>query len=147
VECVADQGRLACGIYRILKPRGSASVMSPARNFGHILMAHRTITALNTGSVHGYADFTQRWQDKSEGQMGRLLPGLVANRPFVKQGRRRCCCRPRSLERKLRQNSSERNRCIVGKIRRPSRKRQGAWLRGLEMRSNAGGFYLRDTWT
>ena len=33
--------------------------------------------------VHGYSDFTATWQDVSEGQMGRLLPGLMISDRFA----------------------------------------------------------------
>jgi len=73
IECVADRKGLRSEIHRILRPGGIALVGH--HDFDGVLLASDD-RELTRRLVHGYADFTQPWQDESEGQMGRLLPGL-----------------------------------------------------------------------
>jgi SAM-dependent methyltransferase len=79
IECIADRDGLICEIHRILKPGGSTLIGH--HDFDGVLLASDD-RDLTRHLVHGYADYTQQWQDASEGQMGRLLPGLVARSPF-----------------------------------------------------------------
>lgn len=144
VECVADRDGLLREIYRILKPRGSAVIGH--HDFDGVLIANDD-RALTRRLVHGYADFTQRWQDKSEGQMGRLLPGLVANRPFREAGTETLLF----VDLVLSKESYARIHldgivALSEKFGVPAVSAK-AWLRGLEMRSNAGGFYFAILWT
>ena len=79
IECVTDKNSLLHEIHRILRPQGSALIGHD--DFDGVLIASDD-RELTRRLVHGYADYTQKWQDASEGQMGRLLPGLVALSPF-----------------------------------------------------------------
>ncbi len=79
IECISDREGLLVEIHRILRPGGVAVI-------GHydwdgILLASDD-RELTRRMVHGYADHRQDWMDASEGQIGRLLPGLVARSPF-----------------------------------------------------------------
>ena len=75
VECVADRDGLLAEMARVLRPGGTAVIGH--YDFGGIILASDD-SVLTRRMIHGYADHTQAWQDASEGQMGRLLPGLVA---------------------------------------------------------------------
>jgi SAM-dependent methyltransferase len=79
IECVADRDALLAEMARILKPGGMAVVGH--YDFDGVLLASDD-RALTRRMIHGYADHTQNWQDVSEGQMGRQLPGLVARSSF-----------------------------------------------------------------
>lgn len=75
VECVVDRGGLIAEMARVLRPGGTAVIGH--YDFDGVMLASDD-PVLTRRMVHGYADHTQAWQDASEGQMGRLLPGLVA---------------------------------------------------------------------
>jgi SAM-dependent methyltransferase len=79
IECIPDKSGLLREIYRILKPQGSALISHHDFDGAIIASDDRELTRR---LVHGYADHVQEWQDVSDGQMGRLLPGLVAVSPF-----------------------------------------------------------------
>ena len=79
IECVADRKGLLSEIHRVLRSGGVAVVGH--HDFDGVLIASDD-RDLTRRLVHGYADLTQPWQDESEGQMGRLLPGLFARSHF-----------------------------------------------------------------
>jgi SAM-dependent methyltransferase len=79
LECLRDRRGLIDEIWRVLRPDG------------HVLVGHYDYDAVVLASsdrdlmrriLHGYADFTQDWQDVSDGQMGRQLPGLFHRSRF-----------------------------------------------------------------
>jgi SAM-dependent methyltransferase len=80
VECVADRAGLVAAIHRILRPGGTALIGH--HDFDGVLIASDD-RDLSRRLIHGYADFTDSWQDTSDGQMGRRLPGLCAQAAFA----------------------------------------------------------------
>jgi SAM-dependent methyltransferase len=144
IECVADRNGLLSEIYRILRPGGSALIGH--HDFDGVLIASDD-RDLTRRLVHGYADLTQPWQDLSEGQMGRLLPGLVGRSPFDETETETVLFVELALSKDCyaRQHLDD----IVGLCRQFGVDEADAkkWLLGLEGRSAAGAFYYALPWT
>lgn len=79
VECVHDRPALVAEAKRVLAPGGT--LLLGHHDFDGIMIAGSD-RDLTRRLVQGYADHQQDWQDACEGQMGRLLPGLVASAGF-----------------------------------------------------------------
>ena len=79
-ECVHDRETLVAEAWRVLKPGGT--LLLGHHDFDGILLASDE-RDLTRRLVHGFADHKQNWQEASEGQMGRMLPGLAANAGFA----------------------------------------------------------------
>jgi SAM-dependent methyltransferase len=79
VECVHDRQALVAQAKRVLKPGGR--LLLGHHDYDGIMIAGSD-RELTQRLVQGYADHKQDWQDTCEGQMGRLLPGLVADAGF-----------------------------------------------------------------
>jgi SAM-dependent methyltransferase len=80
VECVKDRGALVTEERRVLKPGGR--LLLGHHDFDGILIASDE-PELTRRLVHGFADYQQEWQEASEGRMGRMIPGLVAQVSFA----------------------------------------------------------------
>lgn len=80
IECVSDRKGLVAQARRLLKPGGR--FVLGHHDFAGIMIAGDD-PGLTDRLVLGYADFTQDWQDASEGRMGRLIPGLIADAGFM----------------------------------------------------------------
>ena len=74
LECVPDRVVMIDEMWRLLKPGGR--LLLGHHDFDGVIIASSD-RSLTRRLIHGYADSTGGWQDVSEGQMGRLLPGLV----------------------------------------------------------------------
>jgi SAM-dependent methyltransferase len=79
VECVHDRHTLVLQAKRVLKPGGI--LLLGHHDFDGIMIAGSE-RGLTRRLVQGYANQQQEWQEACEGQMGRLLPGLVAGEDF-----------------------------------------------------------------
>lgn len=79
-ECVDDRPALISSIRRVLKPGGR--LLLGHHDFDGILISGGD-RYLTRRLVHAFADHTQDWQDTSEGQMGRMIPGLLAKGGFA----------------------------------------------------------------
>lgn len=79
VECVHDRHALVAQAQRVLKPGGT--LLLGHHDFDGIMVAGSE-RGLTRRLIQGYADHQQDWQDACEGQMGRMLPGLVASTGF-----------------------------------------------------------------
>ena len=79
-ECVHDRQTLVAEAWRVLKPGGT--LLLGHHDFDGILLASDE-RDLTRRLVHGFADRKQNWQEACEGQMGRMLPGLVAHAGFA----------------------------------------------------------------
>jgi hypothetical protein len=79
IEGISDRRGLLTEMHRILRPGGVAVIGH--YDFDGVLLASHDREPTRC-MVHGYADQTPDWQDASDGQMGRLLPGLVARAPL-----------------------------------------------------------------
>jgi SAM-dependent methyltransferase len=80
IECVSDRRGLVAEAKRILKPGGR--FLLGHHDFDGIVLASDE-RELTKRLVHGFADYTQDWQDVSEGRMGRMIPGLVVDAGFA----------------------------------------------------------------
>jgi SAM-dependent methyltransferase len=144
IECIADRERLIAEMHRILRPGGTALVGH--HDFDGVLIASED-RALTRHLVHGYADHTQSWQDTSDGQMGRLLPGLFAGSPF-KQTKTETVL---FVDLALADGTYAKQHLgdIVETAERFSGTDENAkkWLRDLQARSAAGLFYYALPWT
>jgi SAM-dependent methyltransferase len=80
LECVRDRTGLIEQARARLKPGGR--LLFGHHDFDGVILASGD-RELTRRLVHGFADFTEEWQDVSEGQMGRLLPELMAAGGFV----------------------------------------------------------------
>ncbi len=144
IECITERGSLLREIYRILKPGGTALVGH--HDFDGVLIANDD-QKLTRRLVHGYADHAQAWQDASEGQMGRLLPGLFASTPFedVETGT--------LLFVDLALSDESYGRIHLDGIVALSKQfgisadDAKSWLAAQEVRSDAGTFYYALPWT
>jgi ubiquinone/menaquinone biosynthesis C-methylase UbiE len=144
IECIADREALLRELHRILKPRGSALIGHHDFDGVQIASDDRDLTRR---LVHGYADHTQHWQDASDGQMGRLLPGLVARSPFDASETETLLFVDLTLS-----NDSYARVHLDGIVAMSEQfgvptKDAKAWLRGLAARSDAGTFYYALPWT
>lgn len=79
-ECVDDRETLVAQVRRVLKPGGR--LLLGHHDFDGIILASDD-RDLTRRLVHAFADHQQDWQEASEGQMGRMLPGLVAKAGFA----------------------------------------------------------------
>jgi SAM-dependent methyltransferase len=143
VECVADKNRLMREVHRILKPNGAALIGH--YDFDGVLIASED-RDLTRRMVHGYADHTQEWMDVSDGQMGRLLPGLLAHSPFKTAETETLLFIDLVLSK-----DSYAGIHLDGMVALSTKFGVAAenamkWLRGLEARSDAGMFYYALPW-
>jgi SAM-dependent methyltransferase len=144
IECVTDRRGLLTEIHRILRPGGVAVIGH--YDFDGVLLASDD-RVLTRCMVHGYADQTQKWQDASDGQMGRLLPGLVTGAPFSEATTETVLFVDLSLS-----NDSYAMVHLVGMVALSRafgvpEERAKAWLDSLQTRSRAGQFYYALPWT
>lgn len=144
IECVADRNGLLREIHRILRHRGAALIGH--YDFDGVLIASDD-PQLTRQLVHGYADYTQEWQDASEGQMGRLLPGLVANGPFHEAETKTSLFVDLVLAKESYARIYLEGMVALSKEFGVSPDDAKAWLQSLEARSNAGTFYYALPWT
>jgi SAM-dependent methyltransferase len=144
IECVTDRAGLVREIHRVLRPGGRALVGHHDFDGVMIASADRTLTRR---LVHGYADVVQSWQDVSEGQMGRLLPGLFADGPFGEASSETLLFVDPALA-----AGSYARRHLDDIVRLCGAYGVAAdtardWLKELESRSDAGTFYYALPWT
>lgn len=143
IECIPDKGALLADIARVLKPGGVAVIGH--HDFDGVLLASDD-RDLTRRLVHGYADHTQEWQEVSDGQMGRLLPGLVGTSPLSTAVTETVLF----VDRTLSPNSYARQHLegMVSLARESgvTDDEAGAWLARLEARAEAGQFYYALPW-
>jgi ubiquinone/menaquinone biosynthesis C-methylase UbiE len=144
IECIPDRKGLLAEIHRILRPGGSAVIGH--YDFDGVLLASDD-RELTRRMVHGYADHTDKWQDVSEGQMGRLLPGLVANSPFKETETETVLFVDLSLSKDSYARDHLERMVSLSNQFGVSTKLAMTWLRRLEARSGAGTFYYALPWT
>jgi len=80
IECIVDKVDLLNECYRILKPTGRLLVSH--HDFDTAIFNSEFVN-LTRDLVHGFADTTQDWQDTSDGQIGRKIPGLLTTSSFT----------------------------------------------------------------
>ena len=80
IECIVDKVSLIDECFRILKPTGKLLVSH--HDFDSAVFNSEFVN-LTRDLVHGFADTTQDWQDTSDGQVGRKIPGLLATSSFA----------------------------------------------------------------
>jgi SAM-dependent methyltransferase len=144
VECVSDRDGLVREIHRILKPQGSALIGH--HDFDGVLIASDD-RELTRRLVHGYADHTQKWQDASEGQMGRLLPGLIANSPFSEAETETLLFVDLALSKESYARDHLEGIVALSERFGVSAESAKAWLHSMEARSDSGAFYYAMPWT
>lgn len=143
IECIADKSALIADIARVLRPGGVAVIGH--HDFDGVLLASDD-RDLTRRMVHGYADYTQQWQEFSDGQMGRLLPGLVAASPLSTGVTETVMF----VDRTLSENSYARQH-LEGMVSLAQEfgiadDVAKAWLRRLEARADAEQFYYALPW-
>jgi SAM-dependent methyltransferase len=79
IESVRDRRNLIEEMWRVLRPDGHLLVGQ--HDFDAVVLAAGD-RALTRRILHGHADHNQAWQDVSDGQMGRQLPGLFHRSRF-----------------------------------------------------------------
>ncbi|MBE7213073.1 MAG: methyltransferase domain-containing protein [Gluconacetobacter diazotrophicus] len=144
MECIRGRQELVAEMARILTPGGVAVVGH--YDFDGVLLAGDD-RDLTRRMVHGYADHTQAWQDVSEGQMGRLLPGLFAGSAFNRVETETVLF----VELALTDDGYARRHLdgmvAVSSHHGVSGTDADAWLAQMEARSAAGRFYYALPWT
>ena len=80
VECLPDRDALVAQATRVLKPGGT--LLLGHHDFDGVIIANDD-RELTRRLVHGFADYKQDWPEAVEGQMGRMIPGLVSNASFA----------------------------------------------------------------
>jgi SAM-dependent methyltransferase len=144
IECVSDRRGLLTEMHRILRPGGVAVIGH--FDFDGVLLASDD-RELTRRMVHGYADQTQDWQDASDGQMGRLLPGLVARSPFFEAATETVLFVDLALSKDSYAMVHLEGMVALSRAFGVSEERARAWLNGLQTRSEAGQFYYALPWT
>ena len=144
IECIPDRDCLLAEINRILRPGGVAVVGH--YDFDGVLLASDD-RELTRRMVHGYADHTQQWQDVSDGQMGRLLPGLVARSPFSEAATETVLFVDLILSKESYARDHLERMVALSREFGVSEESAKAWLNALEARSDAGQFYYALPWT
>ncbi len=144
IECVADRDGLLAEIARVLRPGGTAVIGH--YDFDGIMLASDD-TVLTRCMVHGYADHIQAWQDASEGQMGRLLPGLVARSALNHVVTETVLFVELRLSMEGYAQGHLDGMVALSDTFGISRDRAVAWMNALQVRSDAGGFYYALPWT
>ena len=143
VECIADRDGLLAEMSRILRPGGVAIVGH--YDFDGVLLASDD-RELTRRIVHGYADHTQKWQDVSEGQMGRLLPGLVARSSFSEAATETVLFVDLVLSEESYARDHLDGMVALSREFGVSEESARAWLDALQARSDAGQFYYSLPW-
>jgi SAM-dependent methyltransferase len=144
IECIADRDRLLAEIARILKPKGTAVIGH--YDFDGVLLASDD-RALTRRMVHGYANYTQSWQDTSEGQMGRLIPGLVARSAFSDAVTETVLFVDLALSKESYSLDHVERMVTLSKEFGVPEDSAREWLAALRARSDAGRFYYALPWT
>lgn len=144
VECVDDRDSLLAELSRILKPGGV--VVVGHYDFDGALLASSD-RELTRRMVHGYADHTQKWQDASEGQMGRLLPGLIARSPLHEAETETVLFVDLVLSKESYARVHLDGMVAVSMECGLDEESAKAWLDALQARSAAGLFYYALPWT
>lgn len=144
IECISDRDGLISEMHRILRSGGSA--MIGHHDFEGVLLASDD-RELTRCLVQGYADHTQQWQDASEGQMGRLLPGLIANSPFKDAETETVLFVDLVLSEGCYARVHLEGMVAMSREFGVSTETAKEWLRGMEARSDAGTFYYALPWT
>ena len=144
IECVADRDGLLAEMHRMLKLGGTAIIGH--YDFDGVLLASDD-RELTRRMVHGYADHTQQWQNASEGQMGRLLPGLVANSPFDTAETETALFVDLALSKASYARTHLDGMVALSQEFGVPAESATAWLRSLEARSDSGTFYYALPWT
>ena len=144
LECISDKAGLLSEIHRILAPGGWAIIGH--YDFDGVLLASDD-RELTRRLVHGYADHAQEWQEFSEGQMGRLLPGLVAKSSFSTAETETVLFVDLVLSKESYARDHLENIVAFSKEFGVPAKSSEAWLHNLEARSDAGSFYYALPWT
>jgi SAM-dependent methyltransferase len=144
IECVPDRRGLLIEMHRILRPGGAAVIGH--FDFDGVLLASDD-RELTRRMVHGYADHTQDWQDASDGQMGRLLPGLVARSPFFVAATETVLFVDLTLSRDSYAMVHLEGMVALSSVFGVSEERARAWLNSLHTRSEVGQFYYALPWT
>jgi len=144
IECISDRDVLLTEINRILRP-GDMAIIGHY-DFDGVLLASDD-RELTRRMVHGYADHTQRWRDVSEGQMGRLLPGLVAKSPFYEAETETVLFVDLVLSKESYARDHLEGMVALSKEFGVSTESAAEWLHSLEARSDAGAFYYALPWT
>ena len=83
LECLADPEGFLAEVWRVLAVGGLFVVGHS--DFDTIVFASEDL-ALTRRLVHRYCDTTQRWMRRSDGTIGRKLPGIVARSRFDVEG-------------------------------------------------------------
>lgn len=144
IECISDRDGLLIEISRILRPGGVAVIGH--YDFDGVLLASDD-RELTRRMVHGYADHTQNWQDASDGQMGRLLPGLVARSPLSEALTETVLFVDLTLSKESYARDHLEGIVALSTEFGVSNESAKGWLRALEARSDAGEFYYALPWT
>jgi SAM-dependent methyltransferase len=143
IECVTDKVSLVHEIHRILKPHGTALIGH--HDFDGALIASDD-RALTRRMVHGYADYTQDWQDVSDGQMGRRLPALVALSLFHEAETETQLFVDLTLSKESYARLHLDGMVALAAQFGVATETALAWLRALEARSDSGRFYYALPW-
>ncbi len=144
IECVRDRAGLLREIRRVLRPGGT--VVVGHHDFDGVLLASDD-RALTRRLVHGYADHVQGWQDASEGQMGRLLPGLAASAPFTNVVTETVLFVDLALSRESYARIHLDGMVAVSPRFGVSAQQGQDWLAAMRTRSDRGAFYYALPWT
>ena len=80
VECLPERDALVVHAVRMGKPGGT--LLLGHHDFDGVIISNDD-RELTRRLVHGFADYKQDWQEAIEGQMERMIPGLVANASFA----------------------------------------------------------------
>ena len=142
-ESIGNKAGLIAEMLRVLKPGGR--MLLGHHDFDGIMLA-TSDRALTRQLVHAHADTPQPWMQQADGQIGRGLPGLLANTGIktVNAGARLC------VDQRL--NGSEALRALIGELVNAGRKagldqqRLASWLRDLSARDKSGQFYCAVPW-
>jgi len=79
IECVPNKDIFINEIYRVLKPNGALVLSHYDFDTGIYNSNYKELTR---ELIHHYSDYTQDWQEVSDGQVGRKLRSFVAKSKF-----------------------------------------------------------------
>lgn len=144
IEGVFNRTALLAELWRVLRAGGTALVAHHDFDGAIVASDDRDLTRR---LVHGYADHVDTWQDTSDGQMGRLLPGLFKGHPFADCSTETVLFVDLELTPGTYAHRYLSNVVALANDFGVADSVARNWFEALQLRSEAGAFYCAVPWT